>query len=57
MKWEKQIGDGGGTRTHDRRIMIPLLYQLSYSATSTGYATTGRFGTSRAIQNLAFRLS
>ena len=27
------IGSGEGTRTPDTRIMIPLLYQLSYSAT------------------------
>jgi hypothetical protein len=26
-------GDGGGIRTPDPRIMIPLLYQLSYTAT------------------------
>ena len=24
--------DGGKSRTHDTRIMIPLLYQLSYAA-------------------------
>jgi hypothetical protein len=26
------FGSGGGTRTPDPWIMIPLLYQLSYSA-------------------------
>ena len=30
------FGSGGGTRTPDPRIMIPLLYQLSYSAAETG---------------------
>lgn len=28
---------GGGTRTHDPRIMIPLLYQLSYPAINKSY--------------------
>jgi hypothetical protein len=27
-----EVGSGGGTRTPDPWIMIPLLYQLSYSA-------------------------
>ena len=29
----ERCGDGGGIRTPDPRIMIPLLYQLSYTAT------------------------
>ncbi len=32
MKGEKN-GGGAGTRTPDTGIMIPLLYQLSYTAT------------------------
>ena len=38
-------GSGGRTRTSDPRIMIPLLYQLSYSATeppSGQYVCRGR---------------
>jgi hypothetical protein len=30
----KKNGGGAGTRTPDTGIMIPLLYQLSYTATS-----------------------
>ena len=32
---ECKNGSGGRDRTADRRIMIPLLYQLSYAATET----------------------
>gem|GEM_PF-5916680 len=31
-KWFEKNGSGGGPRTPDTRIMIPLLYQLSYAA-------------------------
>jgi hypothetical protein len=30
----KKNGGGAGTRTPDTGIMIPLLYQLSYTATN-----------------------
>lgn len=32
-KGEGKNGGGAGTRTPDTGIMIPLLYQLSYTAT------------------------
>lgn len=32
-KSEEENGGGAGTRTPDTGIMIPLLYQLSYTAT------------------------
>jgi hypothetical protein len=34
------FGSGGRDRTADRRIMIPLLYQLSYAATLLNNTTT-----------------
>ena len=36
-KKRKKNGGGAGTRTPDTGIMIPLLYQLSYTATG-GFA-------------------
>jgi hypothetical protein len=33
MNGERKNGGGAGTRTPDTGIMIPLLYQLSYTAT------------------------
>ena len=35
----KIFGSGGRDRTADRRIMIPLLYQLSYAAMSLNDTT------------------
>ena len=32
IQWGKKNGGGAGTRTPDTGIMIPLLYQLSYTA-------------------------
>lgn len=39
---QDQIGTGAGTRTPDPRIMIPLLYQLSYTGTAADDSVSGR---------------
>ena len=33
-KLASKIGGSGGSRTHDQRLMSPLLYQLSYATNS-----------------------